>query len=343
MRRGTKLFICLLTALACVFTYSHANAQSNGLGISPRKDYTVKAGESAKDTIYVSNLSKDEPLNLTIRVVDFRAQDETGSPALEQRQNVEPTAWSARPFLTVPTTLTIQPGKSTQVPISVSIPANQGAGSYYSAIEYEAENSAGNKVSVAASSATLVFIKVPGETKELLRLEQFGTYQSESDESKGSFKSLFSAQLPKELAYRLKNEGNIAEQPSGSIVIKNIFGKRVLVVDEANPKKSLALLGQTRKFQTCITTEKQKVKAQVGDEIEVDVCKSPNLKPGRYTAELTLLYGENGNNTREITAKAVFWYLPVWFVIALVLAVVALVAGGYLMYRKVTRSKRKRR
>jgi hypothetical protein len=343
MKKVTRFLLGFTVLGLLVSGLGQAHAQSNGLGIAPRKDYSVQPGQSVKDTVYVSNLSKDQPLDLLIRLVDFKAQDETGSPALDRRPNAEPTPYSAKPFINVPTTLKIDPGKSVQMPISITIPANQVAGSYYSAIEYEAQTAGGGRVSVAASSATLVFVRVPGEAKELLRVEQFGTYQSDDKGENGKFKSLFSAKPPRELAFRLKNEGNVAEQPAGSIVIKNSFGHKVAVIDDANPKKSLALLGQTRRFQTCMLTEKQSVKSEVGDSVQVDVCKAPSLKPGRYTAELTLLYGENGSSTREITAKAVFWYLPVWFLIVVGLVVVALVGGGFWGYRRLTRRTRHRR
>jgi hypothetical protein len=343
MKKISKLLLGLTVLGSLISAVDQVQAQSNGLGITPRKDYSVQSGQSVKDTIYVSNLSKDQPLNLIIRLVDFKAQDETGSPSLDRRPNAEPTPYSAKKFINVPQKLTIEPGKSIQMPISVTVPTNQGAGSYYSAIEYEAQTQGGGKVSVAASSVTLVFVKVPGQAKELLTLQQFGTYQSNDRGENGTFKNLFFSQPPREVAFRLKNEGNIAEQPAGSVVIKNSFGGKVAVIDDANPKKSLALLGQTRRFQTCILTTKQEVKAQAGDPIQVDVCKAPNLKPGRYTAELTLLYGENGSDTRQITAKAVFWYLPVWFLVVIGLVIVALVGGGFWGYRRLARRTRHRR
>lgn len=343
MKRFSTLFAGLTILAVVVSTYGHVFAQSNGLGITPRKDYSVKAGESVKDTVYVSNLSKDQPLNLSIRIVDFKAQDESGSPTLERDKNAPPTPWSAKNFISVPEKLTIEPGKSVQMPISVSTPVNQGAGSYYSAIEYEAQTDGGGRVSVAASSATLIFIKVPGEAKELLKLQQFGAYQSDEKGENGSFKSLFFASAPKEMAFRLTNEGNIAEQPNGSIVIKNIFGKQVRVIDQANPKKNLALLGQTRRFQVCMETEKKEVKAEIGDPVQVDVCKPQKFLPGRYTAQLTLLYGENGNNTRDINQTVVFWYLPAWFIVTFIVLLLAIAGGGYWTYRKLTRRSRRRR
>jgi hypothetical protein len=328
---GVFSFSVVLSALSAV------NAQSNGLGISPRKDYTIEAGENIKDRLYLDNLSDKDRLTVNIRVVDFKAADESGAPELDRREDVDPTPWSLRPFIDVPSKVTVEPGEAVFVPFSIAIPAGQGAGSYYSAIEYVAVTDEQEQVSIAASTATLVFAKVPGETKQLLQLEQFGAYEASRDGEEGAFKGLFFSGPPRELAYRLTNEGNIAEQPSGSIIIKNIFGKEVKIIDDANPKDALALLGQTRRFQVCIETEEQVVKSQNETESTVTSCKTPQLKPGRYTAELALLYGENGNNTKEVTAQATFWYLPAWFILLVALILGAVLALGTYLYKKIRR------
>ncbi|MEK7626171.1 MAG: hypothetical protein AAB423_02345 [Patescibacteria group bacterium] len=334
MKRLSLIFVAvavLLTSFTALVGLG--DAQSNGLGITPRRDYVVKPGETIKDNLFIGNLSKDQNLKLSAKVVDFKAQDETGAPALELREKVDPTSWSIRPFVSVPESVDIEAGKSIQLPISITIPPNQGAGSYYSAIKYEVTSSAGGSVNLLASSATLVFVKVPGETKQLLKLQQLGAYVSKN-ETQGSFKKLFSSKPPKEFAFRLKNEGNIAEQPAGSAVIKNTFGKTVKQVDQINPHNSLILIGQTRKFITCIETEKTKIKDESGKEVDSETCKPIKLAPGRYKIELSTLYGENGTNTREINAKAVFWYLPAWFIILILAVVLVVGGGGYYTYNK---------
>lgn len=341
--KKTKLLLMALLILSVpvVGLFARTNAQSNGLGVTPRKDYVVKPGETIKDNLFIGNLSKDQALKLKAQVVDFKAQDETGAPSLIQDPNQQ-TRWSIKPFITFPQSIDVPAGQSAQIPISITVPSNQGAGSYYSAIKYEVTSGAGGNVSVLASSASLIFVKVPGETKQLLKLEKFGTYVSKN-EKEGTFKKLFSKNPPSEIAYRLKNDGNIAEQPAGSILIKDSFGKNVKVIEQINPKDSLVLLGQTRKFVICAESEKQKVKEVTGSETEVEKCKPLNIKPGRYKMEMTLLYGENGTNTREINAKSAFWYLPAWFVIVVILGVALISFGAYTLYKKYFRSFKRHR
>lgn len=300
------------------------SAQSKGLGITPRRDLVVEPGKSVTDQVSVNNLNKEQDLNLTLQVIDFGAQDETGTPALKLDPNAAQTPWSLKPFIDAPKNITVAPGKTEVVKFTVSIPASQGAGSYYSAIRYVAEAEDGGQVAIGASGATLVFVTVPGKAKESLLLRRFGAYQSTAGSVNGSYRSLFVSSQPNELAFTLKNQGNVAEQPAGSIMVKNMFGKQVKIIEDANPKSSLALIDQDRRFQVCIE-----------DQEDSDTeCKNPGFLPGRYTATLNVFYGINGNQTQEILATASFWYLPTWFLIVLAVVVGGLALAGWLIYRR---------
>jgi hypothetical protein len=323
-------FFTLLVAATSFLPSLHTTAQSNGLGITPKLSYTIQAGNQRSDSLYINNLSTSQPLNLKLTVVDFKPQDETGTPQLLQASDSPVTPWSLKPYITLPQSVTIAPGKSKLVPFTIKIPASLGAGSYYSAVEYLAQN--GNtpeRVNVAASSATLLFATVPGQAKEQLSMEQFGATQTDKA-GKISFKSVF-GKPPSSFSYRIKNSGNISESPSGSIVIKNFFGKVVANIDSANPRSELVLIGQTRRFDVCYpkSTDSQNLGKN-------DNCKSLNLKPGRYTAEIQMLYGLNGQNSSQIGAKATFWYLPLWFVFALFIVLALISYGIYRLYRKLS-------
>lgn len=344
-----KKFIRLFAVMAVLAGFLVAQigqlaAQSNALAIQPRKDYNLNPGQSVEDTLAVTNRNTEVPLNLDLTVVDFQAHDDTGSPEL-MRDSTERTAWSLKNYIELPQQVTIDPGETVQIPITVSMPADIGAGSYYSAIEYSAVGErAEDQVNIAASGVTLVFVKVPGQAKQQLTFEQFGAFVPDGGTG-GSFKGLFFSDTPKVMAYRLTNEGNIAEQPNAAIVIKNFSGEEVYTIEDANPKDQLALRGQTRRFDACINPEDVTQTTESGADINSVICGDTEFSPGRYTAELTVLYGENGNETREITAKATFWVLPWWF-IGLVVVGLAIVAGGIAyVYRRVqdVRSRKTRR
>lgn len=325
--------LSVVIAVATLFTAASVGAQSNGLGVSPRKDFSVQPGQTVNGTLYISNLSLNQDLQVNIRVVDFAAANETGTPALMVADNAPQTPWSLKPFTKVQGSVSIPAGKSANIPITVTIPATQGAGSYYSAVEYTAQNAATReKVNISASTATLMFVTVPGEAKEKLNLKQFGTYES-NDKGGGAFKGLFLSGPPKEFAYRLENQGNIAEQPSGSLLVKNIFGQTVKEVQDANPKKQLVLIGQTRRIQVCMKSNVLTSKAPSGQEGQQTVCDDPGLMPGRYKAQVALYYGMNGNNSQEILASSTFWYIPWWSIVGFIVALLLLGGLGWLIYR----------
>jgi hypothetical protein len=94
------------------------------------------------------------------------------------------------------------------------------------------------------------------------------------------------------------------------------------------------LLGQSRLFASCIRTVQQKIKLEGGTSTDTS-CTNPGLKPGRYTASLDIFYGQNGNQTHEITQVATFWYLPFWFIVVVVVVLAALGFGIWWLQRKI--------
>jgi hypothetical protein len=326
-----------LIALLALLASGSVHAQSNGLGITPRKNYTIKPGSTASDTLYLDNLSPKVPLQVTIRVIDFKAQNESGTPDLLLATDAVQTPWSLRPFIHVAASVTVAARTNVNIPFSISIPANQGAGSYYSAVEYTAKPAADKQsLTVAASSATLVFVTVPGKANELLTYQQFGAFIPNPITGLGTYQTLFMGNEPNELAYTLQNNGDVAEDPQGNIVVKNMFGHIIKSISSANPKASLALIGQTRLFQACISPGEQTSNVDGLTATEL-VCEGSDLLPGHYTAQLTVHYGFSDNDSQKLTAVTSFWYIPRWFVIAVLIIIFSLVGAawfGYYRYKR---------
>lgn len=292
---------------------------SASLSIAPKKTYLAEPGKSYDDKLTIRNLDRNNDLQLNIRVVDFTFTNDSGTPKLFLDPDAERTTWSARPFLKVPTTVTIPKNGSKSLDMKVSVPKNQGAGSFYSAIIYStgAPDGSGN-VGLAASGVTLAFVNVPGKVNEELKLEKFGPY----DRTKKSYTS-FMFDEPQVMAYTLKNNGNVVEAPVGSITLRDMFGRET-VINNLNPSGSLALIGQSRIFHSCIKTKGQEVDFN-GAKTEQNVCTSPGLWPGIYTAKLDLFYGQNGNPTKEVHGSMLFFYFPWWFIVVM-LVIIAVAA-----------------
>ena len=314
--------VAVFVAIGYVLPPASASAVSSAaLSIVPKKNYTIEPGKTVSDKLTIRNLDSGRNLELNLRVVDFTFTDDGGTPKLMLDEDAPQTTWSLRPFLSVPKTVTVEPNGSKTVDMSVAIPANQGAGSYYSAVVYSSGASDGGNVGLSASGVTLVFTSVPGEVKEDLQLKQFGAYHLKERRY-----AYVNTTTPDAIAYTLKNNGNVAEAPVGSITLKHMFGKEQSI-DNVNPNQSLALIGQERTFTACIKMKSEEVDFN-GRRTSSTACTTPFLWPGYYNVSLDLYYGQNGNRTQEIIESGGFWYLPWWFLG--VSAVVLLVAAFYI-------------
>lgn len=327
--------VVMIAAASAMPALPVSAASSAALSIVPKKNYIIKPGKSVKDTLTIHNLDDAKPLNLSLRVVDFTFTDDGGTPKLMLGKDAPQTTWSLKPFLTVPKSVSIPPKETKTVDMSVAIPEGHGAGSYYSAIVYSSGASDGGNVGLSASGVTLVFTSIPGDVKEDLKLEKFGTYKQASTGKEAGY-TFMSMQEPLSVAYTLKNSGNVTESPVGSITLKHMFGKEY-VIHEVNPNESLALIGQSRTFVSCIKLKSEKVDFH-GSRSEADACTSAGLWPGYYNMSLHLFYGQNGNRTQEVIGAGSFWYLPAWF-LAVVFVVLAIIA--YFVWRIVRFIRRK--
>ncbi|HSX15741.1 MAG TPA: DUF916 domain-containing protein [Candidatus Saccharimonadales bacterium] len=333
-----KRFSSILgAALAVLFSVVNvmpvsAAQGSSGLSITPKKNYIIKPGQTITDKLTIGNLDKENDLAITLRMIDFTFTNLSGTPKLSLAQNAPQTPWSLKPFTTLPKTVTVPASQTRTVEYSITIPKNQGAGSYYSAILYQAGGANGGNVALNASGVTLAFVSVPGTVSENMKLQKFGAYTSDDQGTTGHYTFIATGGTPKMVAYALKNEGNVFENPAGNVVIKDMFGHQVANVI-TNPNQSLALLGQTRLFTTCIRTVQQKIQA-LGGTSKNTACADPHMWPGRYTMHLDAFYGQNGNLSKEITADAVVWILPWWFLILLVIVLGALTYGIWWTQRK---------
>jgi hypothetical protein len=293
-----------------------ASAASAGLSITPRKDYQLEPGKTVTDKLQIGNLDNKQDLTVSLRVIDFSFMDDSGSPKLMVGENMPQTTWSAKPFISLPKTVSVGASKTVTVPMTVKIPAGQGAGSFYSAIQYSSQGENGGNVNLSASGVSLVFITVPGTVNEKMSVVNLGNWQRNKDGVTGKYIKIATDESPSIVGFTLKNDGNVVESPAGSVTLKDTFGNEVKGLPRANANANLALIGQSRRFENCINPVTRKVE-RADQTVDAVTCGKTSLKPGRYTVTLSAFYGQNGNPTHEINASASFWYLPLWFLIVL--------------------------
>lgn len=328
LKSAMLVLVAAVVVSSMLFIPQHASAQgSAALSITPRKDYTIEPGKSVNDTLVIRNQDRERPLNLFLRVIDFTFSDDSGAPKLLMAEDAAPTEESLRSFLKVPESVVVEPGGSASVDMSIAIPTNQGGGSYYSAIVYSSSSSEGGNVGLSASGVTLVFTEIPGEGRQNLDLKRLGAYKDASTPTGGEY-AYFHTDMPARIAYTLKNEGNVTGRPYGSITIRPLFGKEI-VINEINPSSSLALNNQERTFTACIKLKNQEVDFD-GSRAEAATCAEPGLWPGFYSVEMAGYYGRNGSPTKDLTGSSWFLYMPWWFILVLV---VALAFVGYHIWK----------
>ena len=328
----------VLAAFAVLLAATYAlpasvSAQSAALSIPPKKNYIVDPGDSLDDTLMIRNVDNVMPLQLYLRVIDFTYTDEGGTPKLMLDENAPQTTWSAKPFIGVPQSVEIPAGGNMSIPIQVNVPQNQGAGSFYSAIVYSTTAPDGGNVGLAASGVTLAFISVPGKVTEDLKLTKLGAYDLTANESSDGYRFI-TGDEPKAIGYTLQNNGNVTASPVGSLTLKDIFGRET-VISDINPNGSLALIGQTRTFTACIKIKEVDVNVS-GSTAAGKTCDNSGLWPGLYAVTADIFYGQNGNNTNEIVKTAYFWYLPLWFIVAVIIILLII---GYFIFKLVRKIK----
>jgi hypothetical protein len=336
MKRILSMLSAALVVLGVVVNVVPASATSStGLSINPRKNLVVSPGQTINDNLIVGNLSNAYPLDISLRVVDFTFYNNSGTPKLFLAPNASQTTWSIKPFVHLPKTESIPAGGSVQIPYSVTVPKNQGAGSYYSALVYSATSGKGGNLDLDASGVTLMFVNVPGLVHENLALQKLGIYTANKTSAAGSY-TYINTVKPVQIGYTLKNSGNVTEAPAGGATITYMFGGKPINIESVNVNSDLALIGQSRLFQACLNNLKQGISA-VGTYNLENVCGPVNLKPGMYTINLAAYYGQNGNPTREVTGTAHFWYLPWWFIITFIVVLLILAFVIWRIVRTVRR------
>lgn len=298
MRRFIAVTTCILT-LTClaVASLAHAaNETGQALEIAPPVvNLTADPGEVKNVNINLRDISSSS-LVVTGEVNDFTASGEDGTPKVLLEEG-EPNPYSIKSWIDPLQQLTLEPRQVKSLPVTIRVPKDAAPGGYYGVIRFTANapGVTGNGVSLSASLGALIFIRVNGNAKESVSFEEF--YTTSKD---GARTGLFESQ-PVTFAARIKNDGNVHEQPTGQIAVKDLFGNAVTNVN-MNLELRNILPGSIRKFEASMD------KTNIGDRFLF----------GYYTAKITLTYGSDNQTT---TADLSFWVIP-WRLVLTVLGVV---------------------
>jgi hypothetical protein len=282
-----RLTTAVVGAFLVLFSTAHrAVAQLEGRAITiipPRFELFANPGEQISEIIRVRNDS-EAPAAYTILVEDFTSAGEEGQVVLEEGESdvlfslakwIQPEA----------TDIILQPGEERAFNFLINVPKNAEPGGHYASILFQGGGGdVQGGASVVQRIGSLILLRVSGNVTENAAIETFAAPS-------------YSQETPLNFTLRLKNNGNTHVRPKGTIIITDIFGKKV---DELPLNGQNVLPAVVRKMDTEWT--------------------KPNAL-GYYTATLVATYGQQ-NLPLTAAAKFIVISTP-----AAILIGVGLIAG----------------
>lgn len=286
-----------------------------GLKVSPvRTELTIEPGGSQSFDVTVENVSTDDTA-FKVFINDFVVSDknEAGQPSLLMNKDEQAPSHSLKRYVSSIPDVFIPGTQTKTVKVTISIPHDAAAGGYYGAVRFApAEQASGKNVTLSASVASLILVKVPGNIEEKLKISSFDV---RSGENAKSASAIFGSPKNLHAITRLTNEGNVHVQPFGKLTLKK-DGKvlQSIEVNNTQPRGNV-LPDSTRKFADKL----DKVKGW-----------------GKYTLEANLGYGTMAGG--QLNAKATFYVLPV-LPLLIALAVICAAIAVFVLRRKANRSR----
>lgn len=286
---------------------------AHALTISPPLyDIAVAPNQSISDSLRVFNETQ-ETSTWYFEAQNFTSQGQSGEPSFAGESNNEDLAsWIVLPSAP----LTIAPGETVNVGFTINIPQNADAGGHYAAIFLSTAppSTNGGAVGVSSRIGALILLRVSGNVVEAGSLTQF----------KLSSGSVY-ASLPVGFSVLFKNSGNVHVKPYGTITIKGLGAgpATVLVNQAAQPDGTIGPVGNVLPASNREFDESWGTSATGTQGFWSTVSAEwSHLAIGRYTADLHLVYGTQGET---VNASLSFWIFPWQLIIVLIVGLALLI------------------
>lgn len=301
-------------ASALVRTAAAATSPNSGQALEiapPLITLTANPGQVINTTIQLRDITKTN-LEVTNEIDDFVAAGEDGTPKIITGDDSN-NPFQLKQWIAALPAFTLTPNQIQKLPVSINIPKNASPGGHYGVIRFTGipPQLKGTGVSLSASIGALVLLTVNGNLKHQLSVSDFAVTQN------NKVGKLFQS-TPLGFNVKLKNTGNIQEEPEGQIVVSDMFGKAVASSTINVPPRNV-LPDSTRLF--------------------TGVLDHSNLGPkklfGLYHAKLLARYGVGYAQTT--TAETTFWVIPYKLVaIIIILLILAFFTIRYMLkqYKK---------
>lgn len=295
--------VTLLVGILVPLSFVGAQPVSTGgqaLEIGPPVlNLTADPGQTIKATISLRDVSNGSLL-VSNQINDFVAGGEDGTPKIILDDSAS-NPYSLKSWISPLSQLTLKSKEIKNLTITINVPKTASPGGYYGVVRFTGNppELKDTGVSLSASIGSLILLKVNGAAKEGLTVEQFFANNN------GKPGSLFES-APITFVERLKNTGNIHEEPAGLVTITDMFNNKVATLGVNQPPHDI-LPQSIRKFESSLDS------TNIGNKILF----------GRYKADLNVIYGAN---KQVVTSSITFWVIPY----RLIATVIALLIGGFI-------------
>ncbi len=265
--RTLSLIFLNFVILSSFISIAHAQELDKGFTVIPPKfELVANPGDTVVERIRVRN-EASFPATHTVVIEDFSSSGEEGAVTLEDGNS----SFSLASWIQTPTTqLVLQPGQEENFSFTIQVPKDAEPGGHYASILFQTGGpTTPGAASVTTRVGTLVLLRVSGNVNEAATISTFEAPK-------------YSQQGPVNFTLRIQNDGNVHIRPKGTIIITDLFGRKVeeIPLDGAN-----VLPGSVRKTDS--TWEKTNI-------------------IGSYTATLVATYGQQNLPLTAATRFTVF-------------------------------------
>lgn len=290
----------------------HAAAAEGGLSLTTTPNpssLVVEPGKTVTQVYRVTNTG-NQTEELKLSLAPFRAYRETGFPELRDPSSADDfLGW----YRFDRNRLTVAPGATATFTLTVAPPATTAGGQYVAVLitrlnEEDAGLAGESRIRGGVAILTLADVQKPcdsGATSCSRRSLELSSFTPAS---------WFYEYLPVQMRVGLRNTGNTHVVHGGSVTIKK-GDQQIGDPFAVNPDGGAILPESTRTFTASWTDGANKFSWNL-----------PNLRWGRYTAELAVVY-DDGVRDQLIVSETHFWVLPWKIILAAFLIGILILMG----------------
>jgi len=304
-----RKFIIYTFIFIAIFSFTR---EALALTISPiRFEISADPGEKVTKEFTLINETKEKVVYYS-SFANFEAQGESGNPNFVDPKDGLGT------WMTTTNSVSLEPGGTKNVPVTIEIPKNAEPGGYFSVIFWGTLPPSGTQLAIGSKTGLLVLMSVNGDVKQGGGVTEFNLKDNK----------FFYNTLPVDFEYKFSNDGNDRIKPEGFLRVRNTV---FLLAEKlnGNPVDGNILPNSTRKFDlTWVRSPRDKDYVEPTSPILNffdDVSYQwKNFAFGLYSAKLDLGF----NDLKFDKSDRLYFFVFPWQLLILILFTLIIVFFG---------------